>query len=110
VDTTNIPAMSNPIRFGQEFTGQITNPRNMISFPRSKSRSTASCTATSADQLELSIDNPDLTMSKKLTKVHVQTLVQEYLAAQELQVFGEVGTNEVIRVFVEMDGGWAIQM
>jgi double-strand break repair protein MRE11 len=81
----------------------------MISFPRSKSRSAASHTATSADQLELSIDDPDLTTSEKLMKVHVQTLVQEYLAAQELQVFGEAGTNEAIRVFVEMDGGWAIQ-
>ncbi|KAG2366407.1 Mre11 DNA-binding presumed domain-containing protein [Suillus spraguei] len=109
VDTTNVPAMSNPIRFGQEFTGRIANPRDVLSFHRSKARSAASRTATSADQPELSIDDPDLTTSEKLAKVRVQTLVQEYLAAQELQVLGEAGMNEAIRMFVEKDDGWAIQ-
>ncbi|KAG1752076.1 Metallo-dependent phosphatase-like protein [Suillus lakei] len=109
VDTTNVPAMSNPIRFGQEFTGRIANPRDVLSFHRSKARSTASRTATSADQPELSIDDPDLTTSEKLAKVRVQTLVQEYLAAQELQVLGEAGMSEAIRMFVEKDDGWAIQ-
>jgi len=101
--------MSNPIRFGQEFTGRIANPRDVLSFHRSKARSAASRTATSADQPELSIDDPDLTTSEKLAKVRVQTLVQEYLAAQELQVLGEAGMNEAIRMFVEKDDGWAIQ-
>ncbi|KAG1807498.1 Metallo-dependent phosphatase-like protein [Suillus subaureus] len=109
VDTTNVPAMSNPIRFGQEFTGRIANPRDVLSFHRSKARSSASRTATSVDQPELSIDDPDLTTSEKLAKVRVQTLVQEYLAAQELQVLGEAGMNEAIRMFVEKDDGWAIQ-
>ncbi|KAJ8585255.1 DNA repair exonuclease [Rhizopogon salebrosus TDB-379] len=109
VDTTSVPAMSNPIRFGQEFTGRIANPRDVLSFYRSKTRAAGSRTATSADQPELSIDDPDLTTSEKLAKVRVQTLVQEYLAAQELQVLGEAGMGEAIRVFVEKDDGWAIQ-
>src|SRR5882757_5895753 len=65
VDTTNVPAMSNPIRFGQEFTGRIANPRDVLSFHRSKARSAANRAATSADQPELSIDDPDLTTSEK---------------------------------------------
>jgi double-strand break repair protein MRE11 len=109
VDTTGVPAMSNPIRFGQEFTGRIANPRDVLSFYRSKTRTAGSRTATSADQPELSIDDPDLTTSEKLAKVRVQTLVQEYLAAQELQVLGEAGMGEAIRMFVEKDDGWAIQ-
>jgi len=109
VDTTNVPAMSNPIRFGQEFTGRIANPRDVLSFHRSKTRAAGSRTAASADQPELSIDDPDLTTGEKLAKVRVQTLVQEYLAAQELQVLGEAGMSEAIRVFVEKDDGWAIQ-
>ncbi|OAX43761.1 DNA repair exonuclease [Rhizopogon vinicolor AM-OR11-026] len=109
VDTTSVPAMSNPIRFGQEFTGRIANPRDVLSFYRSKTRAAGSRTATSADQPELSIDDPDLTTSEKLAKVRVQTLVQEYLAAQELQVLGEAGMGEAIRMFVEKDDGWAIQ-
>ncbi len=36
VDTTGVPTMSNPIRFGQDFVGKIANPRDVLVFHRAK--------------------------------------------------------------------------
>lgn len=99
--------MSNPIRFGQEFQGRIANPRDVLVFHRSKRPATRNAKVT-IDQPELSIDDPDLTVSEKLAKVRVATLVQEYLAAQELQLLGENGMSDAIQMFVEKDDTHAI--
>lgn len=99
--------MSNPIRFGQEFTGRIANPRDVLVFHRAKK--SASKSKVIIDQPELSIDDPDLTTSEKLAKVRVATLVKEYLAAQELQLLGEAGMGDAIQMFVEKDDTHAIQ-
>ncbi|TDL14993.1 DNA repair exonuclease [Rickenella mellea] len=111
VDTTGAE-MSNPIRFGQEFTGRIANPRDVLVFHRSKRSATKSKGkggADGEDEPVLSIDDPALTTSEKLAKVRVQTLVREYLAAQELQLLGESGLSDAIQTFVEKDDPHAIQ-
>ena len=101
VDTTGATDMTNPVRFGQEFQGRIANPRDVLSFHRS--RRTAKGNKVAVEEPELSIDDPDLTISEKLSKIRVNTLVKEYLAAQELQLLGEVGMSDAITTFVEKD-------
>jgi len=100
--------MSNPVRFGQEFQGRVANPRDVLVFHRSKKLANRNAKVT-IDEPELSIDDPALSVSEKLAKVRVQTLVQEYLAAQELQVLGETGMSDAIQIFVEKDDTHAIQ-
>lgn len=56
-----------------------------------------------ADEPELSIDDPNISVAEKLQKVRVQNLVREYLAAQELQLLGESGMSDAIQTFVEKD-------
>ncbi|RPD69197.1 DNA repair exonuclease [Lentinus tigrinus ALCF2SS1-7] len=108
VDTTDVSEMSNPVRFGQEFQGRLANPRDVLTFHRSKKSATRG-TKVKADQPELSIDDPELSVAEKLSKVRVQTLVREYLAAQELQLLGEVGMSDAIEMFVDKDDPHAIQ-
>ncbi|KZT22953.1 DNA repair exonuclease [Neolentinus lepideus HHB14362 ss-1] len=108
VDTTGVPEMSNPIRFGQEFSGRIANPRDVLTFHRAKKVAGRSGKVT-VDQPELSIDDPELSITEKLSRVRVQTLVQEYLAAQELQLLAEGGMSDAIQVFVDKDDPHAIE-
>ncbi|KIM41390.1 hypothetical protein M413DRAFT_411062 [Hebeloma cylindrosporum] len=109
VDTTGVTETSNPIRFGQEFQGRIANPRDLLVFHRSKNAASRSAKKVAIDQPELSIDDPGLTISEKLAKVRVGTLVKEYLSAQELQLLGEGGMSDAIQMFVEKDDIHAIQ-
>ncbi|KAI9070370.1 DNA repair exonuclease [Trametes sanguinea] len=108
VDTTGVSEMANPVRFGQEFQGRIANPRDVLTFHRSRKGTTRSGKV-KIDEPELSIDDPTLSITDKLSKVRVQTLVREYLAAQELQLLGEGGMSEAIEMFVEKDDIHAIQ-
>jgi double-strand break repair protein MRE11 len=98
--------MSNPIRFGQEFTGKIANPRDVLTFFRSK-RSAAK--RVQMDKPALSIDDPELSISEKLSRVRVQTLVKEFLAAQEVQLLGENGMADAIELFVDKDDTHSIE-
>lgn len=110
VDATGVTETFNPIRFGQEFQGRIANPRDVLTFHRSKKSGVGSRGAKVAiDQPELSIDDPDLSVQEKLAKVRVQTLVKEYLGAQELQLLGETGMSDAIQIFVEKDDIHAIE-
>ncbi|KIJ33528.1 hypothetical protein M422DRAFT_783118 [Sphaerobolus stellatus SS14] len=102
VDTTGVSEMSNPIRFGQEFAGRIANPRDVLLFHRAKKIANRSGKVVT-DEPELSIDDPDLSIKEKLEKVRVETLVREYLAAQELQLLGETGMSDAIQTFVDKD-------
>lgn len=111
VDTTDVTEMSNPIRFGQEFQGRIANPRDVLIFHRSKrmtGRSRTKGKDGGMEEPELSIDDPDLTVSEKLARVRVETLVREYLANQEMQLLGEIGMGDAIQTFVEKDDTHAI--
>ena len=104
VDTTGAGEMANPVRFGQEFHGQIANPRDVLAFHRARRTGGAGGGAkVRADEPELSIDDPELTPGEKLSKVRVQTLVREYLGAQELQLLGEAGMSDAIELFVDKD-------
>ena len=102
-----MPEMSNPIRFGQEFSGQVANPRDVLYFHRSKKGTRSGKVL--VDQPELSIDDPELTIAEKLSRVRVGTLVHEYLAAQEMQLLGEVGMSDAIETFVVKDDIHAIE-
>ena len=110
VETTGVAEMSNPVRFGQDFIGRLANPRDVLAFHRSKSKAArGKGVRVKADVPELSIDDPELTAGEKLSKVRVQTLVREYLAAQELQLLGEAGMSDAIEMFVDKDDSHAIQ-
>ncbi|KAI0926517.1 meiotic recombination [Taiwanofungus camphoratus] len=108
VDTTGVSEMSNPVRFGQEFQGRIANPRDVLVFHRARKTADRGSKVT-VEQPELSIDDPELSVAEKLSKVRVHTLVREYLAAQELQLLGEVGMSDAIEIFVDKDDIHAIQ-
>ncbi|OSX58249.1 hypothetical protein POSPLADRAFT_1049483 [Postia placenta MAD-698-R-SB12] len=108
VDTTGVSEMQNPVRFGQEFQGRLANPRDVLVFHRAKAAAKRGGKVI-ADQPELSINDPELSNAEKLSKVRVQTLVREYLAAQELQLLGESGMSDAIETFVDKDDIHAIQ-
>ncbi|KAJ6625057.1 DNA repair exonuclease [Mycena sp. CBHHK59/15] len=110
VDTTGVSEMSNPIRFGQEFTGRIANPRDVLVFHRAK-RSAARGGKVSAAEPELGDDDEEeagMTNAEKLAHVRVATLVKKYLEAQELQLLGEMEMSDAIAMFVEKDDTHAI--
>ena len=107
VDTTDVAEMSNPIRFGQEFQGRIANPRDVLTFHRSKRFASRKKNA-NAEEPVLSIDDPDMPVSEKLQRVRVGTLVKEYLSNEEMQLLGEMGMSDAIQVFVEKDDPHAI--
>ena len=110
VETSGVSEMSNPVRFGQDFIGRIANPRDVLTFHRAKKGGARGAKSkVKADEPELSIDDPELSVSEKLSKVRVQTLVREYLAAQELQLLGEAGMSDAIEMFVDKDDLHAIQ-
>ncbi|KAF8173678.1 Metallo-dependent phosphatase-like protein [Pholiota molesta] len=110
VDTTGVSETANPIRFGQAFQGRLANPRDLLVFHRAKRAAARGAGGKVApDEPALSIDDPTLSAAEKLAKVRVGTLVREYLAAQELQLLGEGGMSEAIRMFVEKDDVHAIQ-
>jgi double-strand break repair protein MRE11 len=110
VDTTGVSETANPIRFGQAFQGRLANPRDLLVFHRAKRAAARGASGKVApDEPALSIDDPALSAAEKLAKVRVGTLVREYLAAQELQLLGEGGMSEAIRMFVEKDDVHAIQ-
>ncbi|KAJ7291315.1 Mre11 DNA-binding presumed domain-containing protein [Mycena rebaudengoi] len=111
VDTTGVSEMSNPIRFGQEFQGRIANPRDVLVFHRSK-KSAARGGKVKMDQPDLEEEedgaDADLSISEKLARVRVSTLVKKYLEAQELQLLGEMEMSDAIAMFVEKDDTHAI--
>ncbi|THH12098.1 hypothetical protein EW146_g7826 [Bondarzewia mesenterica] len=109
VDTTSVSSMSNPIRFGQEFTGKLANPRDVLVFHRAKQ---SAARRVAADEPDLFLeDDEDGEGGEKLVpgRVRVHALVQEYLKAQELQLLGEGGMSDAIQVFVEKDDIHSIQ-
>ncbi|KAA1467120.1 DNA repair exonuclease [Dentipellis sp. KUC8613] len=114
VDTTGVSSMSNPIRFGQEFTGRLANPRDVLVFHRAKQ---SAARRVKADEPDLALgengmmegdDDDDEGDGGRLGRVRVHSLVQEYLRAQELQLLGEGGMADAIQMFVEKDDTHAI--
>ncbi|KAH9974096.1 Metallo-dependent phosphatase-like protein [Lactifluus volemus] len=105
VDTTGVSTMSNPIRFGQEFSGKIANPRDVLVFHRAKK---SAARRVVADEPELVDEEGDGLDKLAAGRVRVHSLVQEYLRAQEMQLLGEAGMSDAIQVFVEKDDVHAI--
>jgi len=101
--------MSNPIRFGQEFTGKIANPRDLLSFHRAKQSAARRIAADEPNLLMEEDDKDENDDDVTAGKVRVHSLVQEYLRAQELQLLGEKGMGDAIQLFVEKDDTHAIQ-
>ncbi|KAI0284566.1 Metallo-dependent phosphatase-like protein [Russula aff. rugulosa BPL654] len=104
VDTTGVPTMSNPIRFGQDFVGKIANPRDVLVFHRAKKSAARRVVADEPDRDEEGDEIDKLAAGQ----VRVHALVQEYLGAQKMQLLGEVGMSDAIQVFVEKDDIHAI--
>lgn len=110
VDTTGTTPSFNPIRFSLEFTGRVANPRDVLVFHRAPRRTTKSEAITAPnDGLVGELENPEISISEKLSKVRVGALVKEYLSAQELQLLGEEGLSEAICSFVEKDDSHSIE-
>jgi len=109
VDTTGVPNMGNPNRFGQEFHGRVAN-RDPIVYHQTKKQDQRKV---KADQPKLSIDeDPEiasLSLSERLSRVRVGNLVHEYLAAQELQLLGESGMSDAVQTFVDKDDSHSIE-
>ncbi|KAI0057313.1 DNA repair exonuclease [Artomyces pyxidatus] len=105
VDTTGVSAMSNPIRFGQDFIGKIANPRDMLVFHRAKQ---SAARRVAADEPLMHEDDENDMERMAAGNVRVHSLVQEYLKAQELQLLGESAMSDAIQVFVEKDDIHAI--
>ncbi|KAH7101215.1 DNA repair exonuclease [Auriculariales sp. MPI-PUGE-AT-0066] len=101
VNTTGVTEMSNPVRFGMEFQGRLANPRDVLVFHRNKK--SARSEKVTFEEPELSIDDPNASVSEKISRVRVETLVHEYLSAQELQLLGERGLSDAIKLFVDKD-------
>ena len=74
-----------------------------------RAKKTASRSKVIVEQPELSIDDPELSLAEKISKLRVQTLVREFLGAQELQLLGESAMSSAIETFVEKDDTHAIQ-
>ncbi|KAG8934833.1 meiotic recombination [Tulasnella sp. 418] len=106
VDVTGVPEMGNPVRFGQEFQGRVANPKDVLVYQRAK---TASRKSVKMNVPELSIDDPNISISERLAKVRVEQLVEEYLRAQELQLIGQGGMHDAVQMFVEKDDSTSIK-
>lgn len=110
VDTTGTTPSFNPIRFSLEFTGRVANPRDVLVFHRAPRRAQKTEPITAPDSgLVEELEDPDVSISEKLQKIRVGTLVKEYLSAQELQLLGEDGLSEAISSFVEKDDTHSIE-
>ena len=77
--------MFSPTCVGQEPRGRITNTCDGLILRRAKK--TTRSTKVTIHQPGLCINDPELSISRK-KKVRVHTLVDEYLAAQWLQLLG----------------------
>ncbi|KZT52600.1 DNA repair exonuclease [Calocera cornea HHB12733] len=101
VDTTGVPGMSNPIRFGQEFTGKVANPKDMLAFTRQKQAASKKAVA-EAPNLDDLID-PDLPSAERFSRIRVSALVNEYLKAQSLELLAENGMSNAVMNYVDKD-------
>ncbi|GAA5839543.1 hypothetical protein JCM9279_005973 [Rhodotorula babjevae] len=96
--------VGNPQRFGQDFVDKVANPRDLVQFHRRSATRKAKVT----------INQPDLTtldavmreaaetgsLSTQFEKITVQSLVHEYLEAQNLNVLSESLIQNAVDEFV----------
>ncbi|KAJ3021245.1 UNVERIFIED_CONTAM: Double-strand break repair protein mre11a [Siphonaria sp. JEL0065] len=104
VDYSNFTTL-NPQRFGQRFVDRVANVKDILHFHR-KRQSTGTGDKKSKDN-KTGFDMP-LNIPEKLDKFQVQDLVDEFLAAQNLEILPENGIGEAVRLFVEKEDKEAI--
>lgn len=110
VEYTN-QEISNPQRFGQEFTGKVANPKEVLQFTKRKAlRSGRRDQQDSANGPSAYVDvvEEGLLPVERLEKVDVGKLVQEYLQAQNLDILNPEGLEGAVLNFVEKDDRDAI--
>ena len=83
----------NPGRFGLKFVDRIANPRDVLSFYRSRRQ------INKKDQVD--IINP--TLPERLDPTKVDDLIEEYLKVQDLVVLSGKRFGKVLRHFVDKD-------
>ncbi|KAI9183278.1 meiotic recombination [Blastocladiella emersonii ATCC 22665] len=118
----------NPQQFGQQFVGQIANPKDVVMFYRKRKTGSAAAAAAAAasaifdapetaasrratQQLQLDgIDEALLGLPDKLDTVRVEDLVTECLKVEEeLLVLPEAPLADALRAFVEKQDNDAIK-
>lgn len=98
--------MGNLVRFGQEFTEIVANPRDLLQFSKKKTENASRKNAgNTEDYLE---PTDDMLPSEKLEKVSMSDLVRTYLATQSLHILNPTGLERAVMKFVEKDDKDAI--
>ncbi|MBW0480653.1 hypothetical protein O181_020368 [Austropuccinia psidii MF-1] len=100
--------VGNPQRFGQDFLGQVANPKDVVQFYRKRKISSRK----PKNEIDLPEDDVIIDSQGRATraeKVEVSTLVHQYLEAQNLGVLAENGMQRAVSLFVEKDDRDAIK-
>ncbi|PWN37275.1 DNA repair exonuclease [Meira miltonrushii] len=98
--------MGNLVRFGQESTEIVANPRDLLQFSKKKTENASRKNAgNTEDYLE---PTDDMLPSEKLEKVSMSDLVRTYLATQSLHILNPTGLERAVMKFVEKDDKDAI--
>ncbi|KAI8622463.1 Metallo-dependent phosphatase-like protein [Chytriomyces sp. MP71] len=106
VDYSNFTTL-NPSRFGQRFVDRVANVKEILYFFRKRAATAAADKKASAGNNKTGFDMPT-SLPDKLDKFQVQDLVEEFLAAQNLEILPENGIGEAVRLFVEKEDKEAI--
>ncbi|TPX73606.1 hypothetical protein CcCBS67573_g05115 [Chytriomyces confervae] len=103
VDYSNFSTL-NPQRFGQRFVDRVANPKDILYFFRKRQATPGDKKAGAS---KVGFDMPT-TIPERLDKIQVEDLVDEFLAAQSLEILPENGIGEAVRLFVEKEDKDAI--
>ncbi|PLW07467.1 hypothetical protein PCANC_05470 [Puccinia coronata f. sp. avenae] len=105
-DGQTIYDVGNPQRFGQDFLGKVANPKDLVQFYRRRKIGTRK----PKNDIDLPDEEPlENSQGRVSEKVHVSTLVHQYLEAQNLGLLPENGMQRAVTLFVEKDDKDAIK-
>ncbi|KAJ3112537.1 Double-strand break repair protein mre11a [Physocladia obscura] len=93
----------NPMRFGQKFVDRVANPKDILHFHRKRVVNPLAKKEKERPDFDLPAIIPE-----SLDKIQVEDLVNEFLAAQSLEILPENGIGEAVRLFVEKEDKEAI--
>ncbi|GAA5824665.1 hypothetical protein JCM3770_005624 [Rhodotorula araucariae] len=96
--------VGNPQRFGQDFVDKVANPRDLVQFHRKSATRKAKVTINQPDLKDLDAAMAEAAetgdLSTQFEKITVQSLVHEYLEAQNLNVLSESLIQNAVDEFV----------
>lgn len=95
----------NPQRFGQAFVNRVANPKDILLFYRKRTPAQIGANGQRVRRAEMA--KPEI--PDKLSSLQVETLVNEYLSAQNLIALPETELGDAVRTFVEKDEKDAIK-